>query len=329
MENEIKKILYFWKKYGEKSELLKITESPNAIFLHFNFLDISKYSKNKHKKAIELLRICTKNQNIESVPSCYGHYALKIQKAVPDVVFLGNLNAPQKNSVVAGVDEHNAQVEFSLDEMTHALVAGTTGSGKSIFLNGFIYSILRNKENNVKIFAVDKKMALNFWEDAENCEVVVNDERSALGLVRYFQKEMYNRYKIMQKKGIAKNQGQFPKLVLIIDELADLMLADCKKEIEKSLVSLCQLGRAAGIHCVFCSQSPRVTVVSGLIQANTPTKIIFKTASIRESVLCLGRGGAEKLLGNGDCLLKLPHLSEPLHIQAPYASEEEFKNCIK
>jgi S-DNA-T family DNA segregation ATPase FtsK/SpoIIIE len=91
---------------------------------------------------------------------------------------------------------------------------------------------------------------------------------------------------------------------------------------------LCQLARACGIHVILATQTPRVAVVSGLIQSNTPTKIIFKTASIRESVLCLGHAGAEKLLGNGDCLVKLPDRVNEIRIQTPFASDEQFKNAF-
>lgn len=261
------------------------------------------------------------------VSSDLGHFAIEQIKNEPDTVFLSNLKTPPPCSFVVGVDSNGEQINVSLDEMTHALVAGCTGSGKTVFINSTIYHLLLS--NQVKVFAIDKKRELNFWQKAKNCEIVVNDEKTALGLVRYFQKEMNKRYKIMSVKKRFNLCCDFTKWVLIVDELAELMLGENKKEIEKSLVSLCQLGRAAGIHCILCTQSPRVAVVSGLIQANTPTKVIFKTANIRESVLCLGHSGAEKLLGNGDCLLKLPKKTEDIRIQAPYISNYELNNIFK
>lgn len=312
--------------FGCCCSFIEETESPDAFYYHFKITNVLTFTPSKLKTACYRLQIHANNRNLEKVNSSVGHFAIKNPKASPDVVYLANLQSPPPLSFVAGVDENGKQLNISLDEMVHCLVAGTTGSGKTVFLNAAIYNLLKN---NTKVFIVDKKRSLNFWERAENCEIVINDEVSAVGLLKIIQNEMYKRYKIMQKHGVEKNQGQFPKWLLVIDELADLMLSERKKDIENMLVSLCQLGRAAGIHCMICTQSPRVAVVSGLIQANTPTKIIFKTASTRESVLCLGHSGAEKLRGNGDCLIKLPHIANELHLQAPFVTIENLKSKIK
>lgn len=312
--------------FGCCCSFIEETESPDAFYYHFKITNVLTFTPSRLKTACYRLQIHANNRNLEKVNSSVGHFAIKNPKTSPDVVYLANLQSPPPLSFVAGVDENGKQLNISLDEMVHCLVAGTTGSGKTVFLNAAIYNLLKN---NTKVFIVDKKRSLNFWERAENCEIVINDEVSAVGLLKIIQNEMYKRYKIMQKHGVEKNQGQFPKWLLVIDELADLMLSERKKDIENMLVSLCQLGRAAGIHCMICTQSPRVAVVSGLIQANTPTKIIFKTASTRESVLCLGRSGAEKLRGNGDCLIKLPHIANELHLQAPFVTIENLKSKIK
>lgn len=305
---------------------IKETESPEAFYYHFKITNILTLTPSKIKSAVYRLQIHANNNKLEKVNSAVGHFAIKNPKTISDVVYLANLQSPPPLSFVAGIDENGEQVNISLDEMVHCLVAGTTGSGKTVFLKCLLDTLtFNNNAKNYNFAIIDKKKSLNFFEKAGQCLTVGNTDTEAAYIIKCFQNEMYRRYNELEKMELEKNQGQFPKWILVIDELADLMLSENKKEIENMLVSLCQLGRAAGIHCMICTQSPRVAVVSGLIQANTPTKIIFKTASTRESVLCLGHSGAEKLRGNGDCLIKLPHITNELHLQAPFQSDNIIK----
>lgn len=312
--------------FGCCCSFIEETESPDAFYYHFKITNVLTFTPSKLKTACYRLQIHANNRNLEKVNSSVGHFAIKNPKASPDVVYLANLQSPPPLSFVAGVDENGKQLNISLDEMVHCLVAGTTGSGKTVFLKSLLSTLdFNNHAQNYNFAIIDKKKSLNFFEKSGRCLKVVNTDSEAVQIIKYFQNEMYRRYTELEKMNIEKNQGQFPKWLLIVDELADLMLSERKKDIENILVSLCQLGRAAGIHCILCTQSPRVAVVSGLIQANTPTKITFKTASTRESVLCLGHSGAEKLRGNGDCLIKLPHIANELHLQAPFQSDLIFK----
>lgn len=305
--------------------------TPRTTIYHFDFSDWSKVTKGRINNAVQRLSMYSRRE-FSQVESTVAQFAIAHEEANQPIVPLGSIALPEEGSAsfVAGINQQNEQVNISLDKMVHALVAGTTGSGKSVFLKSFIYTLLaQNKPRALNIAIIDKKMGLNFWGKASHCMAVANDDRAAIAVLDRFQNEMYRRYAELNKRGLEKNNGLFPKWVLVVDELADLMLTERKAEIENKLVSLCQLGRAAGIHCVLCTQSPRVAVVSGLIQANTPTKIIFKTANTRESVLCLGHSGAEKLLGNGDCLVKLPDRVNEMRVQAPFASESEFRSCVE
>lgn len=317
--------------FGLPCVFKEMKQTPRNTIYYFDFTDWNKVTAGRRKTSLDRLSLYAEHQ-FNYIDSNISHFAIYHAEDNYSIVPLFELALPADDTYkfIAGINEDGGQVNISLDEMTHALIAGTTGSGKSVFLKSFLYSLLTtNSPNKVKCAIIDKKRSLNYWSRAAHCLKVVNDDISAITLLNTFQKEMYNRYEELQRRGLEKNIGLFPKWVLIIDELADLMLTERKTKIESKLVSLCQLGRAAGIHCILCTQSPRVAVVSGLIQANTPTKIIFKTANTRESVLCLGHSGAEKLLGNGDCLIKLPDKVKDIRVQTPFASDEDFRNCIE
>lgn len=316
--------------FGLPCKFKEMKQAPRITTYYFDFINIAKVTPSKQKTALQRLSMFAQRE-FSYTQSNISHFAIYHPEDNRAVVHLSTIDLPQKDSFnfVAGITEQNEQLNISLDKMIHGLIAGTTGSGKSVFIKDLLYTLcVSNSPDKVQFAIVDKKRTLNFFSRIGHCLKVGNTDKEALYIIKKFQSEMYMRYEKMQILGVEKNNGLFPKWVLVIDELADLMLTDLKEDIEKCLVSLCQLGRAAGIHCILCTQTPRVAVVSGLIQANTPTKIIFKTASIKESVLCLGHKGAEELLGNGDCLIKLPDRVNEIRVQTPFASDEEFKNAV-
>ena len=316
--------------FGLPCKFKEMKQAPRTTTYYFNFINIAKVTPSKQKTALQRLSMYAQRE-FNYTNSNISHFAIYHAEDNNAVVHLSTVELPEKDTsqFVAGITEQNEQLNISLDKMIHGLIAGTTGSGKSVFIKDLLYTLcVSNSPDKVQFAIVDKKRTLNFFGRIGHCLKVGNTDTEAVYILKRFQDEMYRRYAELQKLGLEKNQGQFPKWVLVVDELADLMLTDLKEDIEKYLVSLCQLGRAAGIHCILCTQTPRVAVVSGLIQANTPTKMIFKTASIKESVLCLGHGGAEKLLGNGDCLIKLPDRVNEIRVQTPFASDEEFKNAV-
>ena len=316
--------------FGLPCRFKELKTAPRLTTYYFDFLNVAKVTPSKQKTALQRLSLYAKT-DFYYTKSNISHFAISHAENNNPVVHLSTVELPTQDTkqFVVGITEQNEQLNVSLDAMIHSLIAGTTGSGKSVFIKDLLYTLCaRNSPQNLNFAIIDKKRTLNFFNRIPHSLAVGNTDNEAVYIVKRFQEEMYRRYSEMQRMGIEKNNGQFPKWVLVIDELADLMLTDLKPEIESCLVSLCQLGRAAGIHCILCTQTPRVAVVSGLIQANTPTKIIFKTASIKESVLCLGHKGAEELLGNGDCLVKLPDRVNEIRVQTPFASDEEFKQAV-
>lgn len=316
--------------FGLPCVFKELKTAPRITTYYFDFLNITKVTLTKQTEALQKLSMHAKIE-FNYTKSNISHFAIYHAENNNAIVHLSTIDIPEHdtNQFVAGITEENEQLNISLDKMVHGLIAGTTGSGKSVFIKDLLYTLcVSNSPEKVQVAIIDKKRTLNFFSRIGHCLKVGNTDTEAIYILKRFQDEMYLRYAELQKLGIEKNNGQFPKWVLVIDELADLMFTNLKSEIEKTLVSLCQLGRAAGIHCILCTQSPRTAVISGLIQANTPTKMIFKTASIKESVLCLGHKGAEELLGNGDCLIKLPDQVNEIRVQTPFASDEEFKNAV-
>ena len=316
--------------FGLPCVFKELKTAPRITTYYFDFLNITKVTLTKQTEALQKLSMHAKIE-FNYTKSNISHFAIYHAENNNAIVHLSTIDIPEHdtNQFVAGITEENEQLNISLDKMVHGLIAGTTGSGKSVFIKDLLYTLcVSNSPEKVQVAIIDKKRTLNFFSRIGHCLKVGNTDTEAIYILKRFQDEMYLRYAELQKLGIEKNNGQFPKWVLVIDELADLMFTNLKSKIEKILVSLCQLGRAAGIHCILCTQSPRTAVISGLIQANTPTKMIFKTASIKESVLCLGHKGAEELLGNGDCLIKLPDQVNEIRVQTPFASDEEFKNAV-
>ena len=316
--------------FGLPCVFKELKTAPRITTYYFDFLNITKVTLTKQTEALQKLSMHAKIE-FNYTKSNISHFAIYHAENNNAIVHLSTIDIPEHdtNQFVGGITEENEQLNISLDKMVHGLIAGTTGSGKSVFIKDLLYTLcVSNSPEKVQVAIIDKKRTLNFFSRIGHCLKVGNTDTEAIYILKRFQDEMYLRYAELQKLGIEKNNGQFPKWVLVIDELADLMFTNLKSEIEKTLVSLCQLGRAAGIHCILCTQSPRTAVISGLIQANTPTKMIFKTASIKESVLCLGHKGAEELLGNGDCLIKLPDRVNEIRVQTPFASDEEFKNAV-
>jgi S-DNA-T family DNA segregation ATPase FtsK/SpoIIIE len=236
-----------------------------------------------------------------------------------------------------------------LTKMPHLLVAGSTGSGKSVCINSIICSILMNYDPNaVKMVLVDPKKVefVNYAEIPHLQYPVINDPKMASGALQKIVVEMDQRYDIFSKKGVKKiteyNEwvekenkrhpetpiNKMPYIVVIIDELADLMLV-ASKEVESSIMRITQLARAAGIHLIVATQRPSTNVITGVIKANIPSRICFAVASQIDSRTAIDMAGAEKLLGRGDMLYIPMGENTPERIQGCYISDEEIERLIK
>ena len=259
-----------------------------------------------------------------------------------------NLKSDAKICAALGKDIMGTPKVFDLTKMPHLLVAGSTGSGKSVCINGIIASILmRYKPNEVKLVLVDpKKVELTNYNGIPHllCPVVSDPKKASLTLQRVVT-EMDNRFQTFSDKEV-KNitgynemiekynkkhpespQSKMPYIVVIIDELADLMLV-ASKEVEDSITRITQLARAAGIHLIVATQRPSTDVITGLIKNNIPSRIAFAVASQIDSRTILDQRGAERLLGKGDMLYFPMGESAPTRIQGCFVNDEEIKRLI-
>jgi len=220
-----------------------------------------------------------------------------------------------------------------LTTMPHLLIAGTTGSGKSVCINTIIVSLLYKMNPDLcKFILIDPKMLeLSAYEGIPHllCPVITDSKKAASSL-GWTVKEMNNRYKLMSKEGVrnidgynAKHKLKMPYIVVVVDEMSDLMLV-AGKEIENYIQKLSQMARAAGIHIIMATQRPSVDVITGTIKANFPTRISFRVSSKIDSRTILGEQGAEQLLGNGDMLF-MSSANRIVRIHGPYVSEKEIE----
>ncbi len=220
-----------------------------------------------------------------------------------------------------------------LTSMPHLLIAGTTGSGKSVCINTIILSLLyKHKPENCKFILIDPKMLeLSTYEGIPHllCPVITEAKRAA-SVLGWVVKEMESRYRLMTREGVrnidgynAKHKLPMPYIVVIVDEMSDLMLV-AGKEIEGYIQKLSQMARAAGIHIIMATQRPSVDVITGTIKANFPTRISFQVTSKIDSRTILGEQGAEQLLGKGD-MLYMSSANKIVRIHAPYVSENEIE----
>ncbi len=245
-----------------------------------------------------------------------------------------------KLRIPLGKDIFGTPAAANVEKMPHLLVAGATGSGKSVAINAIIMALLLNaRPNEVKLVMVDPKMLeLSLYNDIPHLLTpVVTQPKKAAETLRAVVAEMERRYRQLAEKG-AKNiesfnkampeQDRLPYIVVIIDELADLMMT-VQKEIEDSIMRIAQMARAAGIHLIVATQRPSVDVVTGLIKANLPSRIAFQVSSKTDSRTILDANGAESLLGRGDMLFLPPGSSHLVRVHGCFVSEEEIKRVVE
>jgi len=253
-----------------------------------------------------------------------------------------------KLEVALGRDISGEPITAELNKLPHLLVAGATGSGKSVCINGIITSILMNaKPHEVKLMLIDPKMVeLNVYNGIPHLltPVVTNPQKANQALQKIVS-EMEKRYDLFQHVGarniegynqfiertnqeMEEKQAQLPYIVVIVDELADLMMV-AGKDVESSIMRIAQLARAAGIHLIIATQRPSVDVITGSIKANIPSRIAFAVSSATDSRTILDSGGAEKLLGRGDMLFLSRDSSKPTRIQGAFLSDGEVESVVQ
>ncbi|MCJ8006325.1 DNA translocase FtsK [Lederbergia wuyishanensis] len=256
-------------------------------------------------------------------------------------------NPEAKLQIGLGRDITGQAVVAELNRMPHLLVAGATGSGKSVCVNGIITSILmRAKPHEVKMMMIDPKMVeLNVYNGIPHLLApVVTDPKKASQALKKVVSEMERRYELFSHSGTRNIEGYnehmrrynleseeirplLPYIVVIVDELADLMMV-ASNDVEDSITRLAQMARAAGIHLIIATQRPSVDVITGVIKANIPSRIAFAVSSSTDSRTILDSGGAEKLLGRGDMLFLPVGASKPVRVQGAFLSDDEVENVV-
>ena len=246
--------------------------------------------------------------------------------------------AKSKLTVSLGLDVSGKPVVADLSVMPHILIAGQTGSGKSVCINSFLASLLfRASPSEVKLILVDpKRVELTSYNSVPHLLTpVIVEPQNVISALRWILAEMDRRYKLFAQAG-ARNISGFndmsgfqalPYIVLVIDELADIMFYS-PVEVEDAVTRIAQMSRATGIHMVLSTQRPSVDVITGLIKANIPCRVAFAVASQVDSRVILDMQGAEKLLGRGDMLYLPPDQAKPLRIQGAYVTDKEINSLI-
>ena len=269
------------------------------------------------------------NQNLETI---------YLKEILESEVFK---NASSPLTMALGKDIVGAPFVTDLKKLPHLLIAGTTGSGKSVGINAMLLSLLyRNSPQTLRLMMIDPKMLeFSIYNDIPHLLTpVITEAKKAITALSNMVAEMERRYKIMSQtrtKNIEsynekmKSEGgeQFPYIVVIIDELADLMMTS-GKDVELYIGRLAQMARASGIHLIVATQRPSVDVVTGLIKANLPSRISYRVGQRIDSKVILDQMGAESLLGRGDMLFTPPGSPGVIRLHAPFASEKEIETIV-
>ncbi len=285
---------------------------------------------------------------IAPIPDKSSTVGVEVPNRSVKTVWLGDVidsepfrSAKSKLSVALGKDISGNVIIGNIAKMPHVLIAGTTGSGKSVCINSLILSLLyKSTPDEVRMIMIDPKMVeLGIYNGMPHLYVpVVTDPKKAAGALQWSVVEMLKRYRLFSEVGVRdlagynavlKNEDKpaLPQVVIIIDELADLMMV-ASKEVEESICRVAQMGRAAGMHLVVATQRPSADVITGLMKANIPSRIAFAVSSAMESRIILDQQGAEKLIGAGDMLYSPIGIGKPLRVQGAFVTDEEREEIV-
>jgi len=334
--NFLEKILL---DFGVEGKIKKISHGPVVTLNEFEPAAGIKVSKIINLSEDIARNTSSESARISTIPGS-NTVGIELPNSSRENVYLSEIISHNdffkkdiKLPIALGKNISGVPVTGDLSSMPHLLIAGTTGSGKSICINTIILSLLyRHPPDKCKFILIDPKMLeLSTYEDIPHllCPVITEAKKAA-SVLGWVVKEMENRYRLMTKEGVrnidsynTKHKLPMPYIVVIVDEMSDLMLV-AGKEIENYIQKLSQMARAAGIHIIMATQRPSVDVITGTIKANFPTRISFQVTSKIDSRTILGEQGAEQLLGKGD-MLYMSSANRMVRIHAPFVSEGEIE----
>ena len=334
--NTLEKILL---DFGVEGKIKKISNGPVVTLNEFEPAPGVKVSKIINLSEDIARNTSSESARIATIPGS-SSVGIELPKSFRENVYLSEIissndfsNKNIKLPIALGKSISGLPITGDLSSMPHLLIAGTTGSGKSVCINTIILSLLyRHPPEKCKFILIDPKMLeLSTYEGIPHllCPVITEAKRAA-SVLGWVVKEMESRYRLMTRVGVRnidgyneKHKVSMPYIVVIVDEMSDLMLV-ASKEIENYIQKLSQMARAAGIHIIMATQRPSVDVITGTIKANFPTRISFQVTSKIDSRTILGEQGAEQLLGKGD-MLYMSSANRIVRIHAPYVSENEIE----
>ena len=346
--NNARKLVDTLDSFGVKAKILQVTKGPTITRYELQPMAGVKVSKIVNLADDIALNLAAQGVRIEAPIPGKAAIGIEVPNADVDMVSMREVidcdefrNHPSKLAVALGKDISGAPIIIDLAKMPHLLIAGATGSGKSVCINSIITSIMyKANPNEVKLLLIDPKVVeLKVYDGIPHLDTpVVTKAKKAAGALSWAVTEMMKRYdmfseaKVRDIKGynaVAAEKGfkQMPQVVIIIDELADLMMV-APNEVEDSICRLAQLARAAGMHLVIATQRPSVNVITGIIKANIPSRIAFSVSSQVDSRTILDMAGAEKLLGRGDMLYHPVGSSKPKRIQGAFISDSEVEKLV-
>ncbi len=340
------------KSFGVQTKIVGVSRGPSVTRYELQPAPGVKISKITNLVDDIALNLAAAGVRIEAPIPNKAAVGIEVPNKVKDTVFFRELvdtpdfkkSFDKKLETVLGKDISGETVTCNVAKMPHLLIAGTTGSGKSVCVNSIIMSILmKSTPDEVRLIMVDpKKVEFMMYNGIPHLLIpVVTDPKKAAGALAWAVNEMLNRYKMFSENNVRDFGGynelaadpdsglkKMSHIVIFIDELADLMMAS-PKDVEDSIVRLAQMARAAGMHLVIATQRPTVNVVTGLIKANIPSRIALMVASQMDSRVILDGGGAEKLLGNGDMLYMPVGMPKPVRVQGCYVSDKEVERTVE
>ncbi len=336
--------------FGVEAKVLQVTKGPSVTRFELQPSPGVKVSKIVNLADDIALGLAASGVRIEAPIPGKAAVGIEVPNKKQTPVFLREVldsdefkNSNKKLAFALGKDIGGSCVVGDLSKMPHTLIAGATGSGKSVCINSLIISILyKYSPDEVKLLMVDPKVVeLNVYNGIPHLLIpVVTEPKKAAAALNWAVNEMTKRYNLFAEKGVrnvdsynalyekGSVEEKLPYIVIIVDELADLMMV-CPNDVEDYIGRLAQMARAAGMHLVIATQRPSVDVITGVIKANIPSRISFAVSSQVDSRTILDSSGAEKLLGKGDMLYAPVGENKPQRVQGCFISEEEVENVIQ